>query len=71
MIFTLAVCTRFNLESCKKMVSDAYAAVSSICTDGLKLLMFVKFCSDAKSILHDEGKFVYTFLMHNNNILFF
>ncbi|VVC29540.1 TROVE domain [Cinara cedri] len=44
LIFVLAVCTRFNLEQCEKMVSDAYAAVSLICTNGLKLLMFVKFC---------------------------
>lgn len=45
------------------MVADAYAAVSSICTDGLKLLMFVKFSSDAKSILHNEGIiFLYIFI---------
>lgn len=37
------------------MAVDAYAAVSLICTDGLKLLMFTKFCEDAKSILYDEG----------------
>lgn len=37
------------------MVADAYAAVSSICTDGLKLLMFVKFCRDVNVILHNEG----------------
>lgn len=55
MIFTLAVCSRFNLKECVQMVSDAYKAVSKICTDGLKLLMFVKFCNIANQILKDEG----------------
>jgi len=39
------------------MVADAYAAVSLICTDGLKLLMFVKFCDMAKDILYDLGNY--------------
>jgi len=43
------------------MVADAYAAVSLICTDGLKLLMFVKFCDIAKDILHEDGNY---FHMH-------
>uniref|UniRef100_A0A2H8U049 SS-A/Ro ribonucleoprotein n=1 Tax=Melanaphis sacchari TaxID=742174 RepID=A0A2H8U049_9HEMI len=55
LIFTLAVCAKFNLKQCIKMVTDAYAAVSTICTDGLKLLMFVKFCSVANNILFDQG----------------
>jgi len=50
------VCAKFNLKPCEKMVSDAYAAVSTICTDGLKLLMFVKFCKIADNILFDQGK---------------
>jgi len=37
------------------MIADAYAAVLLICTDGLKLLMFVNFCIKAKNILHAEG----------------
>lgn len=40
------------------MVIDAYAAVPYICTDGLKLLMFVKFCSIASNILYDQGNFL-------------
>lgn len=55
LIFALAVCAKFNLEPCKKMVTDAYAAVSTICTDGLKLLMFVRFCTKANNILFDQG----------------
>ncbi|XP_029348648.1 60 kDa SS-A/Ro ribonucleoprotein-like [Acyrthosiphon pisum] len=55
LIFTLAVCARFNLKPCKKMVADAYAAVSTICTDGLKLLMFVKFIKTADNMLFDQG----------------
>ncbi|XP_029345221.1 60 kDa SS-A/Ro ribonucleoprotein isoform X2 [Acyrthosiphon pisum] len=55
LIFALAVCARFNLEPCVKMVADAYAAVSTICTDGLKLLMFVKFIKIADNILFDQG----------------
>lgn len=41
------------------MVIDAYAAVPLICTDGLKLLMFVKFCNVASSILHDQGILIF------------
>lgn len=37
------------------MVTDAYNAVTVICTDGLKLLMYVKFCTDVNTILFDEG----------------
>jgi len=39
------------------MVADAYAAVLPICTDGLKLLMFVKFCTIANNILFDQGEY--------------
>jgi len=39
------------------MVTDAYAAVSTVCTDGLKLLMFVRFCTKANNILFDQGKY--------------
>jgi len=41
------------------MVADAYAAVSTICTDGLKLLMFVKFIETAANILFDQGKYFF------------
>lgn len=57
MIFSLAICARFNLEQCLKMVSDAYEAIPEICTNGLKLLMFVKFCKKVNTILHNEGIF--------------
>lgn len=68
MIFALAVCARFNLKQCVQMVADAYKAVSIICTDGLKLLMFVKFCNTANKILKDEGNMCinsYTYLYNN------
>lgn len=52
----MAVCAKFNLKQCEKMVADAYAAVPLICTDGLKLLMFVKFYNLAAEILYDLGK---------------
>ncbi|XP_060851709.1 uncharacterized protein LOC132930067 [Rhopalosiphum padi] len=55
LIFALAVCAKFNLKSCIKMVTDAYKAITEICTDGLKLLMFVKFCTIANKILFDQG----------------
>jgi len=48
------------------MITDAYAAVSFICTDGLKLLMFVKFCKEVRSILQTEGNFVLLYLINNN-----
>lgn len=48
------------------MITDAYAAVSFICTDGLKLLMFVKFCKEVRIILHTEGNFVLLYLINNN-----
>lgn len=54
----LAVCAGFNLKQCVKMVSDAYAAVSIVCTDGLKLLMFSKFYKTATRFLYKEGKFI-------------
>lgn len=37
------------------MVAAAYKAVPIICTDGLKMLMFVQFCNIAKVILHERG----------------
>jgi len=39
------------------MVTDAYAAIPLICSDGLKLLMFAKFCRNARNILYSEGDF--------------
>lgn len=53
----LAVCAGFNLKQCMKMVTDAYAAVSIVCTDGLKLLMFSKFYKTATRFIYKEGKF--------------
>lgn len=44
------------------MVSDAYEALPEICTNGLKLLMFVKFCKKVNTILHDEGTFLKKFI---------
>lgn len=44
------------------MVSDAYEALPEICTNGLKLLMFVKFCKKVNNILHDEGTFLKNFI---------
>lgn len=61
LIYILAVCTRFHNN--EKMVTDAYQAFPSICTDGLKLLMFVKFCKQVNFILHEEGNFCYLFLI--------
>lgn len=49
------MCAKFNLIQCQQMVSDAYNAVLSICTNGLKLLMFLKFCHDVNIILYNEG----------------
>lgn len=64
MIYTLAICAKFNLGPCSKMVSDAYDAVTAICTDGLRLLMFVHFCHKASSILHNEGNFfIYSYML--------
>lgn len=57
LIFVLAICAGFNLKQCVKMVTDAYAAVSIVCTDGLKLLMFSKFYKTAKLLIYKEGKF--------------
>ncbi|VVC28670.1 Hypothetical protein CINCED_3A009897 [Cinara cedri] len=59
LIFTLAVCTKFNMTQCAKMVADANAAVSIICTDGLKFLMFIKFCQDINIILYEKGYISY------------
>ncbi|VVC32718.1 TROVE domain [Cinara cedri] len=59
LIFALAICAKFNKTQCVKMVADAYAAVSLICTDGLKLLMFVKFCQDVNTILYEKGYIPY------------
>lgn len=68
MIFALAVCAKFNLKQCVKMVADAYSAVSLICTDGLKLLMLVKFYTEASSILHDQGNLL-TVTSNRHNIV--
>jgi len=56
LIFALAVCAGFGLKQCEKMVADAHAAVLTVCSDGLKLLMFVKFYKTAISILCKESE---------------
>jgi len=50
------VCAGFDLKPCRKMVADALAAALTVCSDGLKLLMFVKFYKTAISFLYKEGK---------------
>lgn len=64
----LAVCAKLNLEQCVQMVADAYSAVPLICTDGLKLLMFVKFITVAISILHDQGN-ILTITTSKRNVI--
>lgn len=51
------------------MVIDAYRAVSFVCTDGLKLLMFVKFCQEANIILLNEGNFFVSIKIYLTPIL--
>lgn len=65
MIFALAVCTRFSSEQCVQMVFDACRAIPIICTDGLKLLMLVKYCYIADGILKDEGNLCVHFNINN------
>jgi len=36
-------------------MTDAYALITTYCTDGLKLMMFYKFCSTATKILYEKG----------------
>ncbi|KAE9528516.1 hypothetical protein AGLY_012087 [Aphis glycines] len=55
LIFLLTVCAKFNLDNCQKMKTDAYAKITTYCTDGLKLMMFFKFCSTATKILYEKG----------------
>lgn len=64
----MAVCTKFNMTQWVKMVGDAYAAVSLICTDGLKLLMFIKFCQDVNIILYEKGNY---FKYNNTNTVIY
>jgi len=54
-MYILAVCVKFKRDECQKMVTDAYAAVKIICTDGFKLLMFYVFCNIAAKILYKQG----------------
>lgn len=37
------------------MITDVYVIITTIFTDGLKLLMFYKFCNTAAPILYDQG----------------
>lgn len=56
-MYILAVCTKFKKYECQQMVTDAYAAVKIICTDGFKLLMFYVFCKAAAKNLYKQGNF--------------
>lgn len=56
-MYLLAVCSKFKIHQYRQMVTDAYAAINIICTDGLKLLMFYRFCNSAAKILYTQGKF--------------
>ncbi|XP_026819185.1 uncharacterized protein LOC113557842 [Rhopalosiphum maidis] len=49
------IISKFSLENCQKMKTDAYAMVLTICIDGLKLLMFYKFCNSAAKLLYKNG----------------
>jgi len=56
-MYILAVCVKFKKDGCQNMITDAYEAVRTICTDGSKLLMFYVFCKIAAKILNEQGNF--------------